>query len=195
MLKFDLINRRTHLYLGFVLLPWFFVYGFSSLMICHISWFQSGPPEWTVLFDKEYENPIKDGEDIRETGKRILEEHGFRGAFWASRPNKNRINMSQFSFWRVNRLTYFVDEKRLLGERKFNTWDQTILGLHFRGGFIQPTFLDYLWGIIVDLVCIAMILWMVSGIIMWWKIRNTRLWGSIAIAGGFISFIFFMLAL
>ena len=188
MKSFDLINRRTHLYLSFFLFPWLFMYGFSSLLISHHSWVRSGQePVWSELFNKPYDISVPQDQDVREIGQKILSDNDFHDAFWADRPNPNRININQFSFWTSNRLTYFVNEKRLLAEHQAFGWDQVVLRLHFRGGFQQSSLLDTLWGLIVDLVCLSIMVWITTGLIMWWKIRKTRLWGVIAIAGGFLS--------
>jgi hypothetical protein len=39
MTTFDKINRRTHLYLGLFLMPWLLMYGVSSFIVIHQSWF------------------------------------------------------------------------------------------------------------------------------------------------------------
>ncbi|MEO8425771.1 MAG: hypothetical protein ABI651_01535 [Verrucomicrobiota bacterium] len=39
MITFDRINRRTHLYLGLILIPWVMMYGISSFVISHHAWF------------------------------------------------------------------------------------------------------------------------------------------------------------
>lgn len=67
MKDFDQINRRTHLYLGLFLVPWLLMYGVSSFLIGHHSWFRSDqPPSWQLLFDREYQRPISDQIDLRE---------------------------------------------------------------------------------------------------------------------------------
>lgn len=115
-MKFDIINRRTHLYVGLFLIPWFFVYGLSSLIISHHAWFRSSnPPKWTTLFDKEYNHPV--GEDYRKSAEEILEEHNFTKSFFSPRPNNGKLIINQNSFWKTVRLTYFMEENRLLAEQ------------------------------------------------------------------------------
>ena len=38
-MTFSHLNRRVHLYLGLALLPWFFMYGISSLPFAHNQFF------------------------------------------------------------------------------------------------------------------------------------------------------------
>jgi hypothetical protein len=42
--------------------------------------------------------------------------------------------------------------------------------------------------VVVDVVCITLILWISSGIYMWWGLRSTRRWGWIAIGAGVFCF-------
>lgn len=194
--KFDLINRRTHLYLGMFLLPWFFLYGLSSLLISHHSWFRSGtPPQWTVLFDKEYSYPFEEGDDVRKTAEHILEEHNLTKSFFAPRPNKGILRINQSSFWKTTRLTYFMNEHRLLAEQRRFNFEQFLIGMHIRAGYQQPRLWNDIWAVTVDLVCIAILFWLASGIYMWWKIRKTRWWGALALGGGFVSFLFLLLGM
>jgi hypothetical protein len=39
LMTFDKINRRLHLYLGLFLGPWLVMYGVSSFILIHQSWF------------------------------------------------------------------------------------------------------------------------------------------------------------
>lgn len=192
-MKFDLINRRTHLYLGMFLIPWFFMYGVSSLMISHHSWFRGNEPGWDLVGEKEYQFDVDQYGDKRLAAEAILKDNDMLGAFWSNDNNRNHFEITQFNFWNVHRLRYFYNENRLTIERQALNWDQIILRLHFRGGFMQPGFWNFLWAVIVDIVCLAIILWIVSGLIMWWNLKKHRLWGAITIGAGFIAFISILL--
>ncbi|HEV8379240.1 MAG TPA: hypothetical protein VGP99_10350, partial [Tepidisphaeraceae bacterium] len=59
MVSFGKINRRTHLYLGLFLLPWLTMYGVSSAIVIHQSWFNSGNPlPKELVFEKSYDRPV-----------------------------------------------------------------------------------------------------------------------------------------
>ena len=52
-MSFSHINRRVHLYLGLALLPWFLMYGVSSVPFAHTQFFDQrdrakGLPQWTL---------------------------------------------------------------------------------------------------------------------------------------------------
>ncbi len=67
-MTFNVINRRTHLYLGLALIPWVLVYGLSSLMINHSPFFNKlfddGTPPWNTKFEQEYHRPVPEDADL-----------------------------------------------------------------------------------------------------------------------------------
>lgn len=198
-MNINLVNRRIHLYLAMFLLPWFFIYGVSSIAFSHGAYFaeiyKDGIPQWTERFDRPYDRPIPEGADDRQIGAQIIKDVGLEGAYGTYRPGKNRLNIYLFDFWSATRLTYFIDGKRLLAEDRRFRWDHFLTGLHARGGFQQDAFLNDAWGVLVDIVQIAILVWIVSGIYMWWLLPQTRLWGAAALGGGIVSFLIFLLAL
>jgi hypothetical protein len=67
--------------------------------------------------------------------------------------------------------------------------------MHARGGFEQDGLLQRSWSVVVDVVCLSMIVWIASGVFMWWELPGQRRWGWAAILSGSISFLFFTLRL
>jgi hypothetical protein len=51
------------------------------------------------------------------------------------------------------------------------------------------------WSVVVDVVGIGMIVWIASGLYMWWGVRGDRRWGWLAVAGGIVTFLVFTLGL
>jgi hypothetical protein len=49
--------------------------------------------------------------------------------------------------------------------------------------------------VVIDLVCVAMIVWIISGLYMWWGLPALRRWGLLAILAGTASFVLFTLRL
>jgi hypothetical protein len=189
MTTFDKINRRTHLYTGLFLMPWLLVYGVSSFIIIHQSWFHAKTePAWESQFEKEYSRPIPQG-DVRATAQEILKDCNLEGAFWADQPKPGTLRIDRFSFWGSTRLTYSAADNKLKGERQRMPLSQAIVRMHFRGGYEQPGFWNKFWGLLVDLACFGIIIWIVSGLIMWWRLPRLRVWGTIAVGGGVLSFL------
>jgi hypothetical protein len=190
MKTFDQINRRTHLYLGMIVMPWLLMYGVSSFMISHQDWFRSDQPtQWQPVFEREYHRQIPDQADLREVALEILKDCNLDGAFWVQRPKPEELRINRFKFRDEIRLIYSLKDQRLRAEREQFRWDRVVLRMHFRGGFQQPTFWDDLWAILVDVACVAILIWIGSGLIMWWRLARLRLWGAIALGGGMLSFL------
>ena len=92
-------------------------------------------------------------------------------------------------------MKYFIDRKTLVAEDRRFRWDHFLTGMHARGGFEQDGVLATSWSVVVDLVCLAMIVWIASGLYMWWHLPGQRRWGAIAIAAGAATFVLFTVAL
>ena len=195
-MKFPHFVRRLHLYLGLALLSWVAVYGVSSAVFAHPAWFdgfyQDGKPLWAARFDRTYDLPIPPGANLRDVGARIVADSGLSGSFGANRPNEYQVNVYVFTFWSATQIRYMVKEKRLIAEDRRFRWDHFLTGMHARGGFDQPSLLSKLWGAVVDVVCIGFLLWIASGLYMWWQLRSCRKWGWVALGGGFALFAVFL---
>jgi hypothetical protein len=201
-MTFLYFNRRLHLYLGLALLPWFFMYGISSVPFAHNEFFDrrdatQGLPLWTLRSEHTVELSVpEDPAALRSVGARLLQAAGIEGtSFGAYRESPTQINVYSHSFWTATQLKYFVDQKKLTVEDRRFRWDQFLTGLHARGGFEQEGFLQTSWSVVVDAVCLGMIVWIASGLYMWWTLPGHRGWGWLAILGGALSFVVFTLRL
>lgn len=202
-MTFAHLNRRTHLYLGLALLPWFFMYGVSSIPFAHSQYFEARDaakklPLWTMRMDRIVDLPVPAGDDplMRAFGARALQEAGVEGtSFGVYRQSPNQINVYAYSFLKSTQLKYFIDTRRLTVEDRRFRWDHFLTGMHARGGFEDDRLSVRSWSVIVDLVCIAMVLWIASGIYMWWGLPGHRRWGWLAIGAGTITFLLFTLGL
>jgi hypothetical protein len=195
MTTFDKINRRTHLYLGLFLMPWLLMYGVSSFIIIHQSWFRGDKSlGWEPLFEKPYSRPVNsqgvnNEPDLRATAQEILKDNNLEGAFWVDKPNPDTVHIDRFSFLGSTSLTYALKDHTLKAQRQRMRIPQVITRMHFRGGYGQPTFWDKFWGLLVDVACIGIIIWIASGLIMWWRLPRFRAWGALAVGGGVLSFL------
>jgi hypothetical protein len=192
MISFNKINRRTHLYLGLALLPWLLMYGVSSAIIIHFNPIQPLPKELVV--EKPYDKPVdlkgaNNSPELRAAAEKVLADIDMQGGFWADRPNADTLHIDRFSFRGNSSLTYSAKKQTIKIEHQKMRLPQVIQRLHFRGGFMQPDLGNKTWGLLVDLACIAILLWVISGGIMWWQLPKLRLWGTIALAGGLLSFL------
>jgi hypothetical protein len=195
MITFDKLNRRAHLYLGLFLMPWLMMYGVSSFIVIHQSWFGADKARArALLFEKTYNRPVNmqganNSPELRATAQEVLKDCDLEGAFWVDRPNADTLHIDRFSFRDGISLTYSIKNQKLKAERRSMRVPQTIMRMHFRGGYQQPTFGNKFWGLLVDTACVGIIIWIASGLIMWWRLPRLRAWGAIAVGGGILSFV------
>jgi hypothetical protein len=204
-MTFGHINRRLHLYLGLALLPWFFMYGISSVPFAHNQFFErrdaaKGLPQWTLRAEHEVELPIPaDAAALRGFGAELLARAGMpdvgAAAYGVYRQGPTQVNVYWYTFRQSTQLKYFSDRKRLTVEDRRFRWDHFLTGMHARGGFEQGGWLQRSWSVVVDLVCVGILLWIASGLYMWWGVPASRRWGVIAIAAGTVSFLVFTVRL
>jgi len=196
------LNRRLHLYLGMALMPWFFMYGISSVPFAHNQFFEQrdaakGLPLWTLRAERTLDMPVpEDSAGLKAFGATLLDYAGIAGtSFGTYRQSPTQINVYSYSFWKSTQLKYFIDQKRLTVEDRRFRWDHFLTGMHARGGFEQEGFLQRSWSMVVDIVCVSMIVWIASGLLMWWELPGQRRWGWLAILGSTASFLFFTMRL
>lgn len=189
----NLIFRRTHLYLGMFLVPWIFIYAFSTFMLNHGPTFRAlrPPPDaWDQLWQKNYSVDLPDSQTgLREWAEIALKENDLEvGAFGVQR-NAERVLINANRFLRPIRMIYRIEDKKLTAEIREGSWVEAMLRLHFRHGYGQGSLMQWTWGFIVDVVCIAFLVWIITGLYLWWKISHTRNWGWVAIGAGVLSFV------
>jgi len=201
-MTFAHLNRRTHLYLGLALLPWFLMYGLSSIPFAHTAFFERrdaarGLPMWTLRATHTVDLPVsEDPRELRALGAALLRQAGVStSSFGVYRQSPTQLNVYAYSFRHSTQLKYFIDQQRMTVEDRRFRWDQFLTGMHGRGGFEQEGLLDRSWSVIVDLVCAAILLWIATGLYMWWGLPASRAWGLITIAAGAAAFVFFTLRL
>ena len=184
-MSFLLVVRRIHLYLGLALLPWVVLFGISSYPFSHPTTEQ---PTWTVQADRPYTSDIPPGADLRAIGGRIHADAGFSGGFYVNQPNPQRVTVHHPDFFHPSRINYFMDQRRLLVERREIVWRQVLTSMHAHAGYELGGFWNVVWAVIIDVLCLALVLWIASGLVMWWMLPGSRNWGWVAIAAGLATF-------
>ncbi len=205
MKNFLHFTRRTHLYLALFCLPWFFMYGVSSIAFSHPEWFErednlwdTSLPGWTEegTWPCTVEVPAS-GKLPPELATALVQLAGIDAkAYGAYRSGPGKVDVYFPSFWKTQRLTYRIEEQRLsLHSRSQKALQNTLTTMHARAGFQHESFWDDFWAVMVDVVMIAFLLWVASGIYIWWKLPALRVWGLVTLIGGFAAFIGFMVLL
>ncbi|MBI1177283.1 hypothetical protein GC207_07575 [bacterium] len=199
MKNVNLLFRRTHLYLGMLLIPWMFIYAFSTFLINHGPFFRQfrpGPDGWFTLWEENYDSPLPGNQsELRDWAGTILKQHNLYGQPFGVQKNQQRVLINAPRFIKAFRVTYRIKEHKLIAEQRETSWVETFLRLHFRAGYGQVSWMQKVWGFVVDLVCLSFLIWVVTGLYLWWKIPQTRTWGWLAIGAGVISFFGILLSL
>ena len=186
----NLFFRRTHLYMGMIMLPWMTMYAVSTVLFNHGAYFQRlrpADPQFILLWEKDYAIDVPSGnEGLREIAQRILAEHALPGAFGVQRQGP-RLNINLPNFWQPTRLTYEIEQKKLRAEKKKFAWVEVFIRLHQRVGYGHAGFLNTLWAVIVDVFCITTLVWIGTGLYLWWHLTAARRWGFATIGCGLIT--------
>ncbi|MBL9142523.1 MAG: PepSY-associated TM helix domain-containing protein [Verrucomicrobiaceae bacterium] len=185
-----LILRRTHSYLGMLLIPWFFVYGLSTFTFNHADTFDSfypDDPQFVPDWEKSYTlaEPLRD-DNLRAVASRIITDQSWRGAFSVQKQGRKLVMYVQ-NFMRPMRLTYDLDQHKLTAEKKKFAWIEVLRRMHFRAGYNGTGAWANVWPMVVDVFCVSMLMWILTGLYLWWKIRVSRTWGWITIGAGFAT--------
>jgi hypothetical protein len=193
MQNWNLIFRRTHLYLGMLLVPWLLVYALSTVAYNHPETFRpygNDPKLWEPLWEKDYALDVPGGNTmatfpawLKVAGAKVIADQGMKPPFFANRPGKQLI-INVPNFRQPLRLIYDPDAKRLRAEQRRFSFVETLSRLHNRSGYGTGTALNDLWAVIVDLFCVTTLVWIATGLYLWWKLPGLRRSGFVAIAGG-----------
>jgi hypothetical protein len=62
--------------------------------------------------------------------------------------------------------------------------------MHAHAGYELNSFWNTVWAVTIDLVCVSLILWIASGLVMWWLLPGSRSWGWVALGAGLATFSF-----
>jgi hypothetical protein len=178
--------RRAHLYAGLFLLPWVIMFGVSTIPINHQT---PEPANWTRIGEHTFDAPVPDAaENLRPLGREMMKAAGVEGGYWIFRVNPKHVQAGHPDFLSPIRLNYFPAEKRLTVEKRPFSVRPFLSGMHTRSGYDTGGTWDTAWAVFIDIVCVGLILWIASGIYMWWGLPSTRRWGWLAIATGIVCF-------
>ncbi len=187
--------RRLHMYLGIALVPWFLCYGISAAIFNHgqlvSGWFKSDKPEWTKVFEREYHCSLSADADPRAIG---ADPSGCRhggsillrvvGERQQAAPEYQRLYVPGEDSPDVLR-----GPGRIVAEDQAVRLDHFLVGVHERAGFRQSPWMTKAWGVVVDVVGLAVMTWTISGLYVWWKTHRRHVGGGLVLAAGIICFV------
>lgn len=185
--------RRVHLYLALFLSPWLAVYALSTIVMNHRTPRQS-PPAWQPEREVTLRNGPPASATNTEMARQILSELGMDGAFQVNQRRADGVLIvtRQYTF-NNRRVTYTIADQKAVVERQNFRLSFWLEKMHRRRGFQHDSWVDDLWAASVDLVIIAMVLWILTGLWMWWELKKTRLLGAGFVLGGIVLFAAFLM--
>ena len=193
------IIRRTHMYLALFLTPWVLMYALSTMAMNHRPFFRAlydnEPAAWEL--EKEIPYTATFAEDTKRwiVGDQILQDLKLEGNHNTRGSLENRITITRNDPLGIRRITYIPAEQTLKIERQVLRPDRFLEHMHRRRGYNTDYITDDLWTISVDLFILASVIWVISGLWMWWNLKTTHRWGTASLIGGVAIFTFFLVTI
>jgi hypothetical protein len=204
MKSFNVLLRRLHLYVALTCLPWFVMYSITAIAFNHGEWFNApndlynlSGPTWTTeqSWPCSVDVPAE-GDVPREVAAQILEVAGIQAdAFHAFRLGGRQVYVNISDFWATRRLAYDPDKQELSLYSRQPVTATTMTLMHSRAGYRHDSLLNDLWAFMVDATVIGILVWIATGLYMWWQQRSLRKLGGMALAAGVLTFVAFLFGL
>jgi len=191
---FEVWNRKLHFYIGLYLLFFLWLFAFSGLLLNHPGWSfaEFWPNRKQSAFEAKIVPPA--GSDL-EQARNIMRQLGIRGevdwtttrtdparfGFRAIRPghmfeiaadyqtNRATVQRTQINTWGIMHVLHTFTALRMADNRNTRDWAVTTL-----------------WVISMDAVAAGLIFMVFSSYYMWYKLRQKRLFGLVALGLGVI---------
>ena len=192
----SLLLRRIHMYAGLFLAPWVLMYAISTIAMNHRDHLGTGPPVFTKEYERPYKAVFSEGVTPSQQSEQILRDLSLEGAFSVGRPAADgTLVISRQDLMKPRRVTYKPASGSVVVEAAEVTAPQVLERMHRRRGYSQPFVRDRIWGVLVDAFVVLSLVWVFTGVWMWWELRVTRRLGAICLAGGLVIFVGFLLTI
>lgn len=186
------------MYAALFLAPWLLMYAVSTMVMNHRSLFvkRNAPAPKPLGKEREvsYQGSFPENADARMMGRQILASLDLEGAFNVRREGA-AVVISRNDMLSPRRITITPQDGKLVVERMPNPPHSFLERFHRRRGYDTGYVVDTVWAATVDLFIVAMILWALSGLWMWWEMKVTRRYGAVALAVGVVLFAFFVVTI
>ncbi len=193
------IIRRTHMYLALFLSPWVLMYALSTIAMNHRPLFRAmyddQPIVWETEKEMSYTATFSENTERWMVGDQILSDLNLEGNHRTQGSLERRITITRNDPLAIRRITYDPKAQTLKIERQVLRAVPLLEHMHRRRGYATSYLSDDLWAITVDLFIFASVIWVASGIWMWWELKVTRRWGTVSVVGGIALFLFFLMTI
>lgn len=193
---FSLILRRTHMYLALFLSPWVLIYTLSTLAMNHRDFFRhlygGTPVVWEKEEEQTYAGVLAADARPRDVALQILSGLNLDGAFNVNaQAEGQRLVIVHQAPVTPRRITFTRADGKMVIERQLFRSSVFLERMHRRRGY-QFDAKEDAWAFSVDLFIVAMVVWALTGLWMWWEMKATRVLGAVFAASGLAIFGLFL---
>lgn len=193
-----LFVRRIHMYLALFLVPWMLTYGISVIYMNHMPFFERllGQTWGKVVPEREliYDKPLP--ADPEAAANQILADLHLSGWHWTdARRDGSRITINRNALIYPRRITFTPADHKLVIQREPFDVLQFLRRIHKRRGYEIPYVADYVWAASVDLVVVSLLVWSITGLWTWSRMKKTLRWGMVCAAAGCVLFVVFLVTI
>ncbi|MFO1460791.1 MAG: PepSY-associated TM helix domain-containing protein [Verrucomicrobiota bacterium] len=184
-MNLNVLIRRIHLGSAFVLLGFVVMYFVTGLVVTHGAWFGEAT-EQVVRRTEPFPREFSASPDAAEFTIQLREHLGLRG-----KPSK--VEHRGDGTWRVNyahpghvtEVTIPADRSTLSLVEKTQGWQRVMVGLHRLHGYGGGGLYN-LWALLVDVTAVSMIVFAVTGLVLWHRMTRDRRLGWGILSAGFV---------
>ncbi len=194
---FSKVVRQTHMYVGLFLMPWILMYGLSTIVMNHREHFKEvyggNLVNWLKESEQPYAGQFSGKLDAPVMAEQILRDLKMEGNFQANLTKSgSKLTINRTDPITPRRITYTpADGKLLIEKQEFRT-QPFLERFHRRRGYDNRYLLDDLWAVSVDIAIVGILVWVASGVWMWWELKVTRRLGLVCVLGGTALFALFL---
>lgn len=194
-LRFGILLRRIHMYLGLFLTPWLTMYALSTVVFNHWerinSYYGGQMGKFAVERELAYQKTFPAGATLRSKGEQILEDLNLNGSFGIQQ-REGSIVINRRDPAAPRRITYTPASGKIVIEREAFRAANLLTTLHSQVGYTNKLNRIKAWAASVDLTAFATLLLVLTGFWMWWELKVTRAWGTFFIVFGIALFGLFL---
>jgi hypothetical protein len=187
--------RHIHMYLALFLTPWLLMYTLSTFCMNHLETFREIAggelQRFEVESEQEYTAVFSREANRQQVAEQILSDLGIEGGYVVRGNLKSKqMTIERSDPLNPRRLTYYPETGVLRVERINQTSAAWLKMFHRRRGYDKDILIDDAWAFSVDLVIVAMIFWIISGVWLWWELVAIRRIGAVILLVGSGIFLF-----
>ena len=188
----EVCNRKGHYYLGLYFLFFLWLFAFTGLLLNHGWQFaEFWPNRMVSKFERDVQVPVTGGDLDR--AQQLMAQLGISGEIeWTGQRKDPAV--FEFRSSRPGKISTVVLDmargKATVEQIGFNGWG-TMRVLHTFTGVRRGDTrnerdwtLTTIWAFAMDAVSAGLILMVLSGIYMWWRVPAKRRWGLVALVTG-----------